>query len=136
MFLCINVIEQQKQSAICSKNTQLNVSPVISLQKCPFRQSHKEIFFKFLYCTGFFQFYLTGIEQCSFHNAKAFPSPEKSPWTTGLKKLSSHRGGISGQKVTFLHWFTLLAWLDYLQRAQHYVFIALICIMSTNQWSA
>lgn len=109
MFLCINVIEQQKQSAICSKNTQLNVSPVISLQKCPFQQSHKEIFFKFLYCTGFFQFYLTGIEQCSFHNAKAFPSPEKSPWTTGLKKLSSHRGGISGQKVTFLHWFTLLA---------------------------
>jgi hypothetical protein len=58
----------------------------MSLQKCPFNQSHKEIFFKFLYCTSLFQFYLTGVEQWSLHTAKAFPSPEKSLWTAGVKQ--------------------------------------------------
>lgn len=29
-----------------------------------------------------------------------------------------------------------VAWLDYLHRAQPYVFIALICLVLMNQWSA
>lgn len=51
---------------------------------------------------------LPGVEQCSFYNAKASPFPEQSLWTTGLKKISSLKGGKSIPKVTFLHWFMLL----------------------------
>lgn len=89
MFLCINVIEQQQQQKKCNmlgKNTLLNFPPIMSLQKCPFEQSHKEIWFQFLYRTQ--GFCLTGVEQYYFPNAKAPPSPgkKKSLWTTGLKR--------------------------------------------------
>lgn len=68
------------------KNTLLNIPPIMSLQKCPFEQSHKEIWFQFLYRTQ--GFCLTGVEQYYFPNAKAPPSPgkKKSLWTTGLKR--------------------------------------------------
>lgn len=44
VFLCINVNEQQQQKE-CNmlKKNILNFPPIMSLQKCPLRQSHKEI---------------------------------------------------------------------------------------------
>lgn len=53
VFLCINVNEQQpqKECNMFKKKNILNFPPIMSLQKCPLRQSHKEIWFRFLYCT-------------------------------------------------------------------------------------
>lgn len=71
MFLYINVIEQQENSAILFRN-QLGF-PVMSLQKCPLN-SHKEM--TFLYCAGCFSVLPCGAEQW-FHHAKAF-FPQKN----------------------------------------------------------
>lgn len=56
VFLCINVNEQQQQEEqkecnMLKKHTKLNFPSIMSLQKCPLRQSNKEIWFRFLYCT-------------------------------------------------------------------------------------
>lgn len=55
----MNVIEQQQNSAMLFRN-QLS-SPVMSLQKCPLKQSHKEMTLHFFTVLGVFSFTLLGL---------------------------------------------------------------------------
>lgn len=66
MFLCINVIEQQKQSAICSKNTQLNVSPSYHCKSVLFNRAIKKFFSNFFIAQAFFSFTLLGLNNVPF----------------------------------------------------------------------
>lgn len=55
----------------------------MSLQKCPLKQSHKEIWFRFLYCTRLFA--LLGLNSVPFIMPK-HPLPQKNLFGRLVKK--------------------------------------------------
>lgn len=88
VFLCINVNEQQQQkecNMLKKKKKHTKLPPCYVTAEASFKTAIEKFDSDFFIAQGF---HLTGVEQCSFHKAKASPSPEKSLRTTSFKKVN------------------------------------------------